>query len=118
MAAESRPVFDGETRHADLAADQRRASADDQAVVRGHGPADLARTGDLDVASGLELSLDIARHAQVALDVQLADEAVVRPEDYRAALVSVGAVRLRRGRGLEPTARTPGAQSHPSEHGR
>ena len=36
---------------------------------------------DLDVAGDLELSLHRADNTQVAIDVQLADEAVPRPED-------------------------------------
>src|SRR5262249_13232767 len=101
--------------HAHLAADERRVTAHDQPVVSRHLAADLAGTRDREVTRDLELAFDSPRNAQVTFDEQLADQPVVGSEDYRVA-VAVGPVLCGCGeRGLLPTGRTLGAQSHPSE---
>src|SRR5579864_7019770 len=117
-ARERRPVLDRQPRHAHLAADERRVAADDEPVVRRHGAAHLPAPGDLDVAGRLQRPVDRPGYAQVALDVQLTDKPVVGTEDYRAARTVRAVPRRGRDWGRRPTARTPGAQSHPSGRAR
>src|SRR5581483_286654 len=105
VAAEGGAVLDNQPRHAHVAV-QRAFRTHDQLVVSGDGPPDLASGADLDVARGLQRALDGAGHAQVALDVQLTDQPVPGPEDYRIAL-TVG----RLGRAV--SGRTPAAHRLP-----
>jgi hypothetical protein len=103
VAAERGAVLDDQTRDTDVAV-QRTGLGHGQSLSGGDVAADVAPdvhiparerrrhfglVVDLDVAGSLDLTLNRPAQPDIAIDVELADQAVARTECYRAALAGL-----------------------------